>query len=58
MGRTVKSSPSAQSLVGKFLKWFAASFAVSPPLFANFALVKLLSLSGSYILEFSLLAGS
>ena len=30
MGRTVKSSTNAESTVGKFLKWFAASLAVSP----------------------------
>ena len=30
MGRTVKSSPNAESTVGKFLKWFAASLEVSP----------------------------
>ena len=32
MGRTVKSSPKAESTVGKFLKWFAISLAVSPGL--------------------------
>ena len=30
VGRTVKPSPNAESTMGKFLKWFAASLAVSP----------------------------
>ena len=30
VGRTVKSSPNAESTVGKFLKWFAASLEVFP----------------------------
>ena len=55
VGRTVKLSPNAESMVGKFLKWFAASLVVSPFYLSssfhltNFALVKLLSESGSYM---------
>ena len=55
MGRTVKLSPNTESTVGKFLKWFAASLVVSPFYLSssfyltNFALVKLLSESGSYM---------
>ena len=46
VGRTVKSSPNAESTVGKFLKWFAVALAVSPfslsssICLANFALYK------------------
>ena len=35
MGRTVKASPNAKSTVGKFLKWFATSLAVSPFAFSS-----------------------
>ena len=46
VGRTVKSSPNAESTVGKFLKWFTAALAVSPfslsysICLANFALYR------------------
>ena len=35
VGKTVKSSPTAESTVGNFGKWFAASLAVSPFFFSS-----------------------
>ena len=57
VGRTVKSSPNAESTVGKFLKWFAASLEVSPSFFYMLVILNLprglLSLTSMHLPVFS-----